>query len=276
MKFRARSRQTRQGKMNRGGFKQPSIYSRTQQDPEKRDYKKGVLGFILVILILIAVYILFFSSLFRINKVELNQIRYQDKTAIDKTIFDYKNKFILNRNLLFISSGTLKKKLLSLPGVKNATVIKKYPNTLIVQVEERSPAFVWQVLDHKYLVDESGMIWAVYEDKFVDFPVVVDDKNVPTEIGKKPVPASFSHFVLGLKSDFQEITGVKYVGMEVVDTTNELKVRSGAGWYAYFDTTRNAKTELANLNRILDEVKKTKNKKLEYVDLRIEDKIFYK
>jgi hypothetical protein len=73
------------------------------------------------------------------------------------------------------------------------------------------------------------------------------------------------------------MTGFNITKMEVIDTTSELKVYSSSSWYAYFDTTRKAKNELTNLILILDEVKKnSKQKKLEYIDLRIDSKIFYK
>ncbi len=262
--------------MNRGGFRQPSIYSRTQQDPEKKNYKKIFLSLSLIILVCGSVYLLFLSPIFKINEIELNQIKYQDKKVISKTLSDYKNKIIFNDNLLFISPRGLKNELMLLPGIKNVVIIKKYPNTLILQFEEREPVFVWQSLDHKYLVDDSGTIWSNYEDKYANLPLVIDSKNVPTSIGKKPVAANFSRFINDLRDNFLIITGVKYSKMEVIDTTNELKVVSTDGWYAYFDTTRYAKNELLNLNKILEEAKKTNKKTLEYIDLRIENKIFYK
>lgn len=272
----ARSRSSRREKLDRGR-RQPSIYSRTQQDVVRKDYKKGFLLTLLVLLVMGVIYLVVFSPLFKITSVRLNSIKYQDQKIVEKIISDYKDGFILNHNLVTINDSGLKKKISEVPGIKSVQISKKYPNELSVNVTERAPAFVWQVLDHKYLVDETGMIWADYEDKFRDSPVVVDIKNIPTEVGKKPVPSEFSQFVMNVSRDFKTMTGFNISKMEVIDTTSELKVYSSSSWYAYFDTTRSAKNELTNLNRILDEVKKSsKSKTLEYVDLRIDNKIFYK
>lgn len=232
---------------------------------------------ILFLLLLGVIYLIVFSPLFKIATVELNTIKYQDRATIERAVANYKDGFFLNHNLVTINNSGLKKKIIAIPGIRSVEINKKYPNTLSVTVAERAPAFVWQVLDHKYLVDESGMIWSDYEDKFRDSPVVIDTKNLSTEVGKKPVPAEFSRFILELSNDFKVMTGFSIAKMEVIDTTSELKVYSSSSWYAYFDTTRTAKNELTNLIRILDEVKKnSKQKKLEYIDLRIDNKIFYK
>jgi cell division septal protein FtsQ len=255
------------------GYRQPSIYTRTQQDPVRRDYKKSFLLTLLFILIIGIVYLAFFSPLFQVKSVEINNLKYQNKEKIEKKVSKYRNSFFLHNNLLSLSRSNLKKEINQISGIRDVNIIKRYPDRLVIQVEERTPAFVWQVLDHKYLVDETGLIWADYDDRFPDLLVVFDDKNLPTEIGKKPAPANFSLFVIGLNKDFSSMTGRKIKKMEVVDTTSELKVQSDSTWYAYFDTNRSVKNELINLSRVLEE---TKKKRLEYIDLRVENKIFYK
>jgi hypothetical protein len=267
------NRSRTKGHLDRG-YRQPSIYTRTQQDPVRRDYKKSFLLTLLFILIIGIVYLAFFSPLFQVKSVEINNLKYQDKEEIEKKVSKYRSSLFLHNNLLSLSRSSLKKEINQNSGIRDVNIIKRYPDRLIIQVEERTPAFVWQVLDHKYLVDETGLIWADYDDRFPDLPVVFDDKNLPTEIGKKPVPANFSLFVIGLNKDFSLMTGRKIKKMEVVDTSSELKVRSDSTWYAYFDTNRSVKNELINLSRVLEETKN--KKKLEYIDLRVENKIFYK
>ncbi len=264
-----------QGRLDRGR-RQPSIYSRTQQDIVRRDFKKGFLAVFLIITLIGITYLILFSPVFRIKRVELNDLKYQDRANVEKPVEAYKTGFILNQNLITFNRGGLEKKILAIPGIKSVRISKKYPDALSLVVAEREPAFVWQVLDHRYLVDESGMIWGNFEDKFRDTPVVIDTKNIPTEIGKKPVPPSFATFVMDLKKDFETITGAKMVKLEVVDTTSELKAYSNSSWYAYFDTTRTAKNELINLARVVEEARRSGKRSLEYIDLRIDNKIFYK
>jgi hypothetical protein len=159
--------------------------------------------------------------------------------------------------------------------VKAVKVEKKFPHELKIVLTERTPTFSWETIGKKYLVDEAGTLTGDFEDRFKDFPTVVDTKNVPVTVGKQVVPASFSTFINDLNTSFNEYTGAKMTRIEVPEITSELKVISDAGWYVNFDTTRTAKNELLNLSRVLSEAK-AKKKKLEYVDLRIDNRIFYK
>jgi allophanate hydrolase subunit 1 len=125
------------------------------------------------------------------------------------------------------------------------------------------------------LVDENGYAWANYEDKYASLPLITDTKNVPVQLGTKIVPTAFVEFVRDIYGNFEGVTSTKIVKAEVLDIVSDLKVTSSASWYVYFDTSRTAKNELTSLVRTLEEQKKRK-KALEYVDLRIDNRIFYK
>jgi cell division protein FtsQ len=256
------------------GRRQPSIYSRTEENIAKKDYKKGFLVSLLIILVAGLIYFLFFSPFFKVDRVEVNNLRYGEREQIDKVISEFREGFF-SRNMLTFRTKSLKTKLESQYGIKTAEVRKVYPHQIEVRLEERLPAMVWQVIDRKYLVDESGAIWGDYDEKFADIPVIQDLKNLPVETGKKVVPEEFTEFITSLAKEFDDYTEAKMVKLEVGDTTEDLKVTSSSTWYAYFDTTRTAKNQLINLSRILNEVE-MKNKKLEYIDLRVNNRIFYK
>jgi cell division septal protein FtsQ len=182
---------------------------------------------------------------------------------------------ITNNNIFTFGFLNFQNRLGEVTGVKSFQIIREWPNKIEIKIVEKSPTFVWQILDHKYLIDENGYAWANYEDKYASLPVIIDTKNVPVKIGEEVVPASFIQFTHDLFGSFESITGTKIVKIEVLDIISDLKITSSAGWYVYFDTTRTAQNELTSLARVLKEVQ-VKNTGLEYVDLRIDDRIFYK
>lgn len=264
-------------RMNRG-YRQPSIYSRTkEQEAPSRNRKKFFWVLFLAVILCILGYLIFFSSIFEIRKTSINQTKYINRATLEKQITDFQEKSFLNRNLLILSKRKMDKGLEQFPGVESVEISKKYFHNLEIVIKERIPIFVWQVQDQKYLVDRTGLIWGEYEDKFSDKLVVIDQKMVPIEIGEKPVPANFSRFIEELGNDFTAQTNAKITRIEVADTTNEIKVFSDSTWYVYFDTTKTAHNQLINLGRILAEFQRNPKKKgLEYIDLRLDNKIFYK
>ena len=257
------------------GRRQPSIYSRTEENIVKRDYKKGFLIILLVILVVGLLYFLFFSPYFRINEIKINDLEYSDKSLYEVKAKEFTEGSIINRNILFSQYKKLEKIILEESNARSVKVKKIFPHTVFIEIEELAPVLTWQVIDKKYLVDKDGVIRGDYEDKFSKIPTVTDLKGVPVENGKRVVPGEFALFVDSVWKDFYYYTNAKITKIEVTDTTEDIKVTSDSTWYAYFDTARTAKNEMISLARIINEAK-SKNKKLEYIDLRIDNRIFYK
>lgn len=237
--------------------------------------KRSYYVVLLLILFVALGYLIFLSPYFQISKIQVNDLKYLEKTKVEKEILDFKNDNLLNKNIITFSSSALNKKLIASGGVENSKTKKIYPNQIKVEIVEKTPIFVWETGNKKFLIDEKGRVSADYEEKFKDLPLVVDTKNVPLDDNKQVVSATFSTFIKDLGKDFQVYTEAKINRIEVPEITSEIKVYTDASWHACFDTTRTAKGQLVNLSRILSE-SKSKKKKLEYIDLRIDNRIFYK
>lgn len=268
----------RRSELKRGSFrrsrsiKQPSLYSRTEETKERRG-----LGWIYPLLFCLllgaAGYLIFFSPYFKVNEVKFNDTKYVSRSELDRVVAD--SKGIFNNNIITFGFLNFQKGMGEVTGVKSYKIVRQFPNKIKIEIVEKSPIFVWQILDRKYLVDENGYAWANYEDKYASLPVVVDTKNVPVQVGSKIVPASFVTFLNDIVGNFEGTTGIKIVMIEVLDIVSDLKITSATGWYVFFDTTRTAKNQLTSLVRVLEEVR-NKGRGLEYVDLRIDNRIFYK
>lgn len=268
----------RRSELKRGGFskkrslRQPSLYSRTEETKKKKGFGWAYPVLFLICLVS-SVYFIFFSPYLQIKEVVFSDTKYVSRSELNDVVRN--SRGILNNNIITFGFFNFESRLGEVIGVRSFHIKRRMPNKIFIEVEEKSPAFVWQILDRKYLVDESGYVWANYEEKYASLPHIIDTKNVPVEIGSRIAPTGFVSFVTELCSNFENTTGTKIVKIEVLDIVSDLKVTSGTGWYVYFDTTRTARNQLTSLVRVLEETRKA-SRSLEYVDLRIDNRIFYK
>jgi hypothetical protein len=267
-----RSELKKSSRNRKRSIRQPSLYSRTDETKEKKSFK-WFYPLLFCLLVAAALYFIFYSPYFKTKEVIFSDTRYVSSEELDGVVEE--SRGIVNNNTITFGFLNFEKRLGEVTGVKNFKIMRRFPNDIYIEIEEKSPIFVWQILDKKYLIDESGYAWANYEDKYASLPTVIDTKNVPVQMGSRIVPSGFVGFVQDLSSNFEGTTSTKITRLEVLDIVSDLKVTSAAGWYVYFDTTRTAKNQLTSLVRILEEVR-AKKRGLEYVDLRIDNRIFYK
>lgn len=272
LKMKKTSRNTRRLDRVR---RSPSIYSRTEAQHEAKKSLNTFFYFLLLVLVGAVIYLVLFSPYLKIKSISSSDLKYYDKAKIDQLVGRHQEN-LFNKNILTFSSSSLEKKIGESGGIKSVKVKKKYSSlSVFIELEEKRPVLTWETVGKKYLVDENGYITSEFEEKFKDLPVVIDTKNLPVELKGQIGTAAFSRFVDDLARDFNTYTSTKIIRTEVPEITSELKVTTEAGWYALFDTTRTAKGQLVNLGRIISETNSKKHK-LEYVDLRIDNRIFYK
>lgn len=104
-------------------------------------------------------------------------------------------------------------------------------------------------------------------------PIVKDKVDLKVEVGQKVASEEFVTFVRRMKELMQldlKLTAKKFV---VEETTFEVKIYTEKPWYIYVDTTRSPEDELTVLRQIL---KKFGSQIHQYVDIRLERKVFYK
>ena len=248
------TRTSREGRLDRGR-RQPSSYSRTEQEVERGDYKKSFLVVFMIILAIGVIYLVIFSPVFKVDKITLNNTSFLDRAGLVSLIDTYKDNGILEKDTVTFLSGGLEQKIANYPGVEAVTITKKYPNTIAVSIKERAPVFVWQVNNNKYLVDDTGTIYANFDSRFKNTIVVVDtDNKMPSKIGESPVTTAFCSFIETMTQDFSAMTDEKINHIEVADTIDQFKLFTDSGWYAYFNIQRDPTDQLHNLVTVLDQI----------------------
>lgn len=79
-------------------------------------------------------------------------------------------------SLLFLDVGAVRDRVLEMPMVKSARVLKLYPNRLVIAVEERQPYALWQRDGRLSVVSSDGtVIDEMRDERFASLPFVVGE-----------------------------------------------------------------------------------------------------
>lgn len=255
--------------------KVPQIYSRTQAIVPERNFSKLYLFAFFSILFSFA-YMAFFSQVFAIKEITVNGDF--DSDQIKKRVENEVNKSIFSKNLLLFQVTKAKKVVLEDLTVEDITINKKFPNKLIVSAKEREAVFLWEENENRYLIDKNGLVFldiSAEEGSSPDLPKIKNNLISLNNLGDTVATKEFMEFISFLSENFNFETSDNVKLFEINGTNTEITVLTDKNYKVFFDATRGAANQLKSLARVKEEAAKSK-KKLEYVDLRIEKRIFYK
>lgn len=235
------------------------------------------------------VYILFFSSFLEIKKVLLEgiaELNYED--VYQKTREPLSEKyfyFIPKNNLILISKNEIERKLLeNFKKISEVNVQKNFPDVIVIKITERKALLVWCSGDLCYIVDKNGYAYteADFESEEVkqnNLLSVRDNSAKPIKIGEKVLDEDYIDFIVSIKDKLARETGVAVngeyqTGSKIAD---EVKVKTEEGWEIYFSSGLPMENSLRTLKIFMDkEINQENRYKLEYIDLRAENKVYYK
>jgi len=208
------------------------------------------------------VYLLFLSPLFTIEKIVMTE----EANEIEGLVSQVKGK-----NLWLIDKHSLQTRLAQKPEVQSVRIKRRPPHTLLIELTLRPEGIVWESQGKKYLLDNRGV--AIKEIAKSQLPQVVDLRNVPVELNQQVVNPLFVYFVKNLNLKFTPKTGLPLKALTVAgETTFDLVVQT-EGFSIIFDTQGDLDQQLENLVRVYQA---KKDEIHEYIDLRIEGRVYYK
>jgi len=263
---------TRQVKIGKSGM---NLYRPNYPNPPKRHslLKNYIHFLIFVLLIGSLIDILFFSPLVKINKITVEGKTTLPAEEIIKQVNQAIYANITGNNLILLNTSQIEDQLVNQNyQLFSAKVSKVFPGQLKVSVKEKQPSIIWKSGEVAYLLSEDGRAIAASGDDH-NLPVIYDSANLPVKLGEKIVPTSFISFVLDMIKGLQD-RGISPVLMEVPDTTSELYIKTNKNYLLKLDTTRSVASCLSDLDSVLKTLAKQGKKPNEYIDLRIEGKVF--
>lgn len=249
-------------------FRQPKVFNPKDIANKPRTSSKPLvfklLKWVFLLLIILAIiYLLFYSTIFTIKNIIVDQ---DLPTSINEHLENIKGK-----NIILIKSAEIKEDLLKkFPELIDINIIRGLPDTIKVSYNERKPEIIWQSAGRYFIVDEDGFAFREIQGA-TDLPLVKDNNDLAINMGQQVASANFINFITELKPKLKE--QVEINRFEVNETTFQLDAIMVSGLRLKFDTTRSVDSQLSDLKKFLAD---RTNEAEEYIDLRVEGKIFYK
>lgn len=161
------------------------------------------------------------------------------------------------------------------PLLSGVTVLRTWPHTVTVKVEERTPGMIWATGEQRYLIDSEGVVVGAAGQGSTSLATVVDSTNLSVKVGDRVVASSFISYIAELRT-LMPATKLGIKSLQVPETTTEVFVTTDRGYVVKFDTTRSAASGVQALVRVQAELARVGKTPAEYIDLRIENRAYYK
>lgn len=252
---------------------------------ERQAKKKKAFIFLLagLLLVCILVYLLVYSSIFRIEKIVISGINEVDnfnavQLAVQKYTEGFKFGILPKNNIWLINKNQLARFIDENAPVEEVVISKEF-RTLEIGGREKLPVLIWQEGEQNYYLDKSGWVMAAVAEGEIkyDLPTINRGTTTAIVVGAQIIDSKSVDFIEGALEELKEgLRGWPIKKIEVKDFANrEVNFYTHEGWYIILDIEGDMGKTLANLNNFLRQ-EGVDSKKLHYVDLRIPDKIFYK
>lgn len=263
----------------------------------KKRRRRGIAFLVVFIVFTVGaclVYGLFFSGWFSIRNIEISGNIEISKDEVNKTVGSHIEKqylFGLIRpysNILFTSSESIEHLLrASYPLIEKMNVDKNlFTKNLNINLKEREPVGVYCKKD---LSAQTGMETCFYFDTnnvlFKEAPrfsgqlflVIEDSRSRDFKLGDSFDDDELLSKIFETKRIIDELRIVEYQDFFLPENSFDFWVKTKGGWYIYLDKEIDIANQLVALKKFLEEkLSPDRRQTLQYIDLRINNRIYYK
>jgi len=252
---------------------------------KERDTRNKLLSNILKVFVLLLItgsfYFIFFSPYFRINEISFSGVKNTNHDVINKIIDDYRNSrkyYIFSRNNYWLfNQDELKKIMQEKFWIDYIDMKKIWPNIIVLDVGERESAVNWVSGDKCHRLDLTGTAIEACTDAAA-MMTISDRTNLPMEIGKQPITKNELDDLIKIDQAVRIIsTSFNFKLANYEKTGNSLEMKTADGFSIYFNLAQPVDAQIERLEILMKQKDVVDNlSKMQYIDMRYGDKLFYK
>lgn len=255
---------------------------------------KIVYAFLFISIIGSGAYFLFFSSVFKIKEISVKGNDYIMDAAIISSfnnVMSEKKWLVLeNDNINLFDLAAAKQKIIEeFPRIDALEVRKDYPNKITVNIKEREIASILcqnqegddapnnYSFSHCFFVDKNGIAFDVAADTqgFLILKIL-DKRGGVIELNKKVLNPEFIEFVRRIKEGSRNAIN-NNIKLLVLDHPAQRELTALVeDWRIIFSVSSDPKNQLMVLKQVLEKEVKDRRANLDYIDLRIDGRAYYK
>lgn len=242
---------------------------------------RKVFSLILVTLVFGGIfYFLFLSGHFEIKSVDVEGIKtIQNEeilAAVDFVLSQKKFGILSLKNSILLQEEKLQASLReSFPKILSIEIKKISPDGLKITISEREVSGIWCGANCFYF-DEEGVGFEESPRSVGSLILsIVDERKETRELGDTVLVMEQAEFFRDLKELIDNNFSFAIKNF-TIRGNGGIELLTSGGWRILLDRNASAEFQLSNLKYIFDEEIKTRQNELEYVDLRLGNRVYYK
>ncbi len=255
---------------------------------------RGFLTFFSILAVTFGWFYLFFASpYFKITRIDVRGDNVDLEGAIRNTVAEIMGErrwfFLSQMNIYLLSKKETEKRLAEQFLLQKIEIKKEYPNALSVDFKTKRPALTMVSKERQFTLDIAGSVIEkknYEEDASSTFKNTSFDPNLPVLLNKAAQDFAISAIALEnqhvqfIKTIFENVplkSGIKINFFSfLADSPSSLSLRTAEGWDILFNLHTDPMEQIDKLAVVLKEQNPEERQKLNYIDLRFGDRIFYK
>ncbi len=277
-----RTRPSRQQRLN--AIQRSLRISQYEEKKEKTKKIKTIYFFILIVGAYL-LYLCFFSSVFKLQYVNLSGNDSIPETEIKDLVFKQFEKrhlfFLPNDNYFLFSENNLRQELLEIYNLKKLSIERGDKNSLTINIEELPGRALWVTQGKNFLIDSNGIVIREVpnvDDSLKSAPIIHDLSNVNANTRDRVINEDLVNMTLDIK---QNIASYNVPAISI----DHFAVDGRDASYIKLITPQNLEIhltpKLTNEQQFLKlssslEANKIDLSKIQYINLRVEDQVIYK
>jgi len=237
--------------------------------------------FAAMVIILIFIWLLFFSTLFKINKIEISGVgdsAAKEAEILVRQIAD--DRFLGKNNLLLYDKDKLSQALNNEFYLQNLTIEKKFFHTLKVNLEEKKQTAAWREDDKYFYLDSEGNTISQVDPLNINssrLPLIENLTGIKIEERKANINQATIDYILALFNEFKDKKHGFAIERFILDKDiNTVKMAVLDGPKIYFNLGETVTRQASRLDLIIKEGLKDTFKNKEYINLRYGNNIYIK
>ncbi len=162
------------------------------------------------------------------------------------------------------------------PALASVAVSKKFPRSVLLNVRERQYAGVWCRIDSPqcYLVDTQGVLYHEAASSSGTLIMVVRS-SLPQGLGDEVLDSSTLASLALIRNTLRERFGFAVKDF-LLDDLPDVTASIAGDWRLLFDVSRSPIQTFDALGKVMAAIGSGADKKIEYIDLRIDNRVYYK